>query len=267
MKLKHLINTTLAGLLACALWSCDTIKEDDRLILVKKVDVNRNVLIEDFTGQRCLNCPTANEEIEKLQNRYDDAIIAVSIHSGPYGRLNSGKPLPLYTETGNEYYEHAGISEQPTVIINRNASLTNTAQYAAIVDQEVGKTTPLSIELAVGYDATTRNTDITVNATTSEVISGKLQVWVIENDIVGQQTMPDGSMNSEYVHQHVFRASVTNDIYGDDFSVTDVTPATATYQVTLDETWKAEDVAIVAFVSNATDGVLQVVKAKLTTED
>lgn len=265
MKLKNFMNTAFAGLLVCALWSCDTIKEEDRLVYVKPAEVNRSVLIEDFTGQRCVNCPVATEEIEKLQEQYGDAIIAVGIHSGPFGHRSTmtSARLPLCTETGDEYYTHWGIEYQPGVKINRGAPIYNTAEYGSVVREALQKTTPLAMELEADYDAATRTIDISISATTSEDVSGKLQVWVIENNIVAQQNMPDGSTNSEYLHQHVFRTSVTSDIYGDDFSVADETPATAAYKVTLDETWKPEDVAIVAFVSNAANGVLQVVKKGL----
>ena len=269
MKLTHLFSTALAAVLACALWSCDPIKEEDRLVYVKPVDVNRSVLIEDFTGQRCVNCPTATEEIEKLQELYGDAIIAVGIHSGPFGHRNtmSSARLPLCTETGDEYYTHWGIEFQPGVKINRSAPIYNTAQYKKAVDEALQATTPLDLTLTATYDAATGSVDITVNATSGESLSGKLQVWVTENNIVSTQYMPDGSVNSAYVHQHVFRTSVTNDIFGDDFSVTDTAPTTASYQVALDEAWKAEDIAIVAFVSNGTAGVLQVAKTGLFTNN
>ena len=38
-----------------ALMACSHIDEDERLIYVKPVAASRNVLIEDFTGQRCVN--------------------------------------------------------------------------------------------------------------------------------------------------------------------------------------------------------------------
>ena len=270
MKLNNLLSTTLAGLIACTLWSCDNISEEDRLIYVKPAEVNRSVLIEDFTGQRCVNCPTATEEIEKLQEQYgEDAIIAVGIHSGPFGHRTtmSSARLSLCTETGDEYYTRWGIEYQPGVMINRSAPIYNTAEYGTTVRDALQKTTPLNMELDVEYDADTRNAKVNVVATTSENINGKLQVWVIENNIVDVQYMPDGSPNMEYVHQHVFRTSVTNDIFGDNFSVMDTETETASYEVTLDDEWKAENVAIVAFVSNTADGVLQVVKTNLTTEN
>ena len=269
MRLNHLLSAPLAGLLACALWSCDTVKEDDRLIYVKPAEVNRSVLIEDFTGQRCVNCPTATEEIEKLKAQYGDAIIAVGIHSGPFGhRTTMTSPrLPLCTETGDEYYTFWNIEYQPGVKINRGNPIYNTAEYGTAVREALEKTTPLDLTLHAAYDAATGAVDITVSATSSENVSGKLQVWVTEDNIVGAQYMPDGSANNEYVHQHVFRKSVTADIFGDNFSVTDAATATASYQTTLEADWVAGNVAIVAIVSNAADGVLQVAKAGLTTDN
>ena len=159
------------------------------------------------------------------------------------------------------------IEYQPGVKINRGIPIYNIAEYGTAVREALQKTTPLDLELTAAYDPATRGIDITIDATSSENVSGKLQVWVIENNIVNTQYMPDGSINTGYVHQHVFRTSVTNDIFGDDFSVTDTTPSTTTYQVVLDEDWIPENVAVVAFVSNAADGVLQVVKTALTTSE
>lgn len=268
MKLNHFINMAFAGLMACALWSCDIVKEEDRLVYVKPAEVKRSVLIEDFTGQRCVNCPKATEEIEKLQKEYGDAIIAVGIHSGPFGHRTtmSSARLPLCTETGDEYYTYWGINAQPSVKINRSAPIENTAEYGTVVREALEKTTPLELLLETAYDDATRNVGISVSATTSENISGKLQVWVIENNITDVQYMPDGTANMEYVHQHVFRTSVTKDIFGDNFSITDAEAKTVSYQVTLNDEWKAEDVAIVAFVSNTND-VLQVVKTALFEEE
>ena len=63
MKIKVYITFLLAALF---LASCSHIDEDERLIYVKPAPVERSVLIEDFTGQMCINCPLATQEIEKL---------------------------------------------------------------------------------------------------------------------------------------------------------------------------------------------------------
>lgn len=65
MRLQSKILTVVLG--GTLLASCSNIAEDERYIYVKPAEVKRSVLIEDFTGQRCINCPNANDEIATLQ--------------------------------------------------------------------------------------------------------------------------------------------------------------------------------------------------------
>ena len=104
MNVKTYILTALATL---AFVACSHIDEADRLIYVKPAVAQRCVLLEDFTGQRCINCPMANDEIHALQEQYGaDTVIAVAIHSGPLGFHTNAKFVGLSTETGDEYYNH-----------------------------------------------------------------------------------------------------------------------------------------------------------------
>ena len=104
MNVKTYILTALATL---AFAACSHIDEADRLIYVKPAHVSRCVLLEDFTGQRCVNCPKANDEIRALQEQYGaDTVIAVAIHSGPLGFHTNAKYVGLSTDTGDDYYNH-----------------------------------------------------------------------------------------------------------------------------------------------------------------
>ena len=47
---------------------------------------------------------------------------------------------------------------------------------------------------------------------------GKLQLWIVEDDITAFQMMPDGTRNDNYIHQHVFRATVNGE-WGEDVEV------------------------------------------------
>ena len=81
MKKIYFTIMILAGLV---LSSCDNVPVDERLTYVEPPEVGRAVLIEDYTGQYCVNCPRATEEIERLVKEYGDStVIAVAIHSGP----------------------------------------------------------------------------------------------------------------------------------------------------------------------------------------
>ena len=115
------------------LTACSNIDEDERLIYVEPAEVNRPVLIEDFTGQACVNCPNATAAIHELQETYgEENVIAVAIHCGPFAHLrsNMGNAFlsDLGTKLGDEYYTHWNIEAQPSVKINRGAPIYDTNQ-------------------------------------------------------------------------------------------------------------------------------------------
>ena len=66
------------------LTGCDSVGSNERLIEVPAATVQRNVLIEDFTGQRCIFCPDATEAIAQQPKRYGaDKLIAGAFPAGP----------------------------------------------------------------------------------------------------------------------------------------------------------------------------------------
>ena len=83
MKIKAISHIATLAITIATLGSCSNIDSDDRLIYVKPAPVKRTVLIEDFTGQKCINCPYAANETEKIITEYgQENIIVVSIHCG-----------------------------------------------------------------------------------------------------------------------------------------------------------------------------------------
>jgi hypothetical protein len=77
--------------LICLLFAaCDHIDENDRLIYVEPESVKRCVLLEDFTGQKCVNCPRGTEVIEQLQETYPDNVIAVGWNRAYWKTTSNG---------------------------------------------------------------------------------------------------------------------------------------------------------------------------------
>lgn len=260
MKLKNNIyNKFVICAAALSLMACSNIDEDDRLIYVEPVEVSKHVLIEDFTGQRCKNCPNASEVIEDLQKQYGaDNVIAVAIHSGPYSKDLMGNPLSLWTETGDYYFEPWYTGSQPVGVFDRKTSSNLYTSWRTIVREALQTSAPLELSATTEYDDNTRTVEINVNANGVYEFTGKLQIWLIEDSIVDKQQMPDGSINSNYVHNHVFRTAV-NGRDGEDFNIAWNEEKTVTNTYVLDESWKPENMSVVAFVYNDS-GVQQVVK-------
>lgn len=262
MKIKAYITILFAALLMTA---CSHINEDERLIYVKPAPVERSVLIEDFTGQRCVNCPDAADEIEKLVEQYgDDVIIAVGIHSGPLGFHTNSRFYGLSTDLGDAYFNFWNLEYQPVGLIDRGAPAEYTA-WGTLIRQELQKTAPVDIELNV---VPLEGLQVEINTMIHGVdgyTQGKLQVWIVEDNVTAFQMMPDGSMNNNYLHNHVFRAAVNGD-WGEDVSVEEGYYVSKIHNFTLSDEWKAEDLSVIAFVYND-NGVLQVTKTKLLDDE
>lgn len=240
--------------------SCSNISEDERLIYVKPAAVSRSVLIEDFTGQRCVNCPNANDEIARIQKEYgNDAVIAMGIHSGPLGFYTNSRYLGLRTETGDEYYDHWQIEYQPVGMVDRS-ELLDFSSWNGRIRQELAKTAPVSITL----ETAVADRQLSVQATVLGIdgnTDGRLQLWLAEDNVTAFQLMPDGTRNDAYVHQHVFRAAV-NGTWGDVLSVKEGETVTRHFETTLLDEWNVAELSVVAFVYNEA-GVKQVTKVKL----
>lgn len=257
MKIKAYIALLLVALLMAA---CSHIDEDEQLIYVKPAPVERCVLIEDFTGQRCVNCPNAAEEIEKLIEQYGDAIIAVSIHSGPLGFHTNTRFLGLATDVGDDYYNHWNLEFQPVGLIDRGAPAEYTA-WGTLIRQELQKTAPVDIDISViPGDGDQFEINTLIHGVDGDT-QGKLQLWIVEDNVTAFQMMPDGTRNDNYIHQHVFRAAVNGD-WGEDVSVKEGYDLLNANTFTVSSEWKLENLSVVAFVYND-NGVLQVTKTKI----
>ena len=270
--------------------SCNGIPEDERLIYVEPtaapqtpestettdtietpdtpqiVQTLRYVLIEDFTGQRCVNCPNAATEIEQLKDDVKtllnvDAIIAVGIHSGPLALYSRGNILGLRTEEGDAYYDHWGIEQEPIGYINRRGGISTVDKWSTLVREAIQQLSDVHLSLDVSSDAETRKAEISLEIANAAATDGYVQLWITENNITALQMMPDGSANQTYLHQHVFRRTV-NGLWGDAYKAEAGVRDTLTYSCELDEAWVLENLNVVAFVYN-NDGVQQVTEAKL----
>ena len=271
MKIKNLFLGVATAAMAMAAASCSNIDEGDRLIYVKPAEVGRAILIEDFTGQRCINCPTGTEIINGIVETYgEDNVIAVGIHSGPLGFAGNSKTVGLMTDTGNEYYtrwDKENKMGQPWVVFNRKTSPdSHYNNWAAMVGTIISEKANLSVKIANAYDAATRTLTTTVGADgVNGTVNGKLQVWIVEDGVKALQMMPDGKSNKEYIHNHVFRAAV-NGTWGEDVTVKEGETTTKQYQYKLPETWNADNIAVVAFVYNG-GGVENVAKKHLVVHE
>lgn len=281
-EMKAIYRTILIGAAMGAgvlsLTSCDDVKSDDRYIEVGEITPVRSVILEDFTGQMCVNCPDAHEVIENLEKQYGDYLIPVSIHCGEFGRSTNWtnfarNRVGLMTEEGNAIMEAYGIQSFPMGTVDFGSPITYD-QWSTAVRNALQIYTNVQVELEARYvpgpadggDAPyTGNIEIKAVVESGSDRTANVQFWILEDGIVAVQSN-HGTAVTDYVHNNVFRAQVFDGLYGQSFSFDaneskKIDGSIAT-RWTEKEHWEINNLSVVAIVSDKS-GVLQAKKVKL----
>lgn len=246
------------------LTGCDSVGSDERLIEVPAATVQRNVLIEDFTGQRCIFCPAASDAITELQKLYGaDKLIAVAFHAGPLSVKSGSGFVGLRTDVGDTYYKYWAVPNVPKAIINRRGGVLAKDAWAGRIYDEFAQTTTVYIDLKCQYEAATRQVEIESDLKTlAEDVKGKLQLWLVEDSIVAPQMFPNNKVEKEYVHNHVFRAAINGE-WGTELTLSTKSVHKEKTTYTLPEGIQPSKAWIVGFFYNE-GGVLQAVRQKVS---
>ena len=195
----------------------DNTEPNDTSTVVKKV------LIEDFTGHRCQNCPDAATELASLQDFYGDKIIGIAIH--PHTTFSIPSPLSqtsytydFRTKWGNEIDNIFDISSEglPKGMVNRIGFSTNHRlgkdEWATMVQNELQKDPIFGININSNVDNGNGIISIEVTSLVNLDEEYKLVVCLTENEIINWQKYNTDIEN--YEHNHVLRCLITT-TYGD----------------------------------------------------
>ena len=249
---KYIFSLCLPLLFSCS----DVIPEGERYEELPPVEAKRNILIEDFTGQTCSNCPDAHQVISDLQTLYGEHVIAVAIHAGHFGIAEASNPnfVGLMQPEGNTYATHWGVETYPAGLINRTSGLLKHTEWAAYARQALVKEAQVAITLTA--EIVDGEIIIHTELLSDANIDGKLQLWITESNITAMQ-QHGGTLMPNYLHHHVYRAAV-NGLWGNDVVLTVDKPTVYKHRIALNNNWDTDNLSVVAFVYNDTDGVLQV---------
>lgn len=235
----------------------------------------KKVLLEEFTGVRCVNCPQAKTEIDNLQSEsvFGQNFVAVAYHAGFFSRPYSDSKNDYRTNQSDDILNFLGPPVGfPSGVINRkqfsgedDLQIESFATWGGFVGQELEEQALLSLELETTYNASNRILNVSVAITPIQNINESLNLSVLisEDDILDVQLTPDGRIDN-YAQTHVFRTMLTN-TFGDAIEETLIANQSISniFSFTLPTTWVAENCNIIAFVHQA-DGdreILQVEEA------
>ena len=231
--------------------------------------VVKNVLLEDYTGVRCVNCPAAGEIALGLQEQYEHRVVVLGVHAGP---LASVPPTGVYpdftTEEGTAWFNFFGFDSNPVGTVNHKLNggiyAFNANEWADAVATTLQEEAQVEMTPEITFNDDTRKLDVNVKSRFLAELSDtySLTVCIMEDSIVGKQE----GMGNDYTHRHVFRGTI-NGTWGEEINTEAIAPEdeiAKSYSTTLNAEYNADQCYIIAYVSNSnTKEVLQVVEKKI----
>lgn len=244
--------------------ACQDIAPEDRFIHVGPTQVRRAILLEDFTGQRCIYCPEANAEVNRLQEAYgEENIVAVAIHATALSISETNSVVKgLGNQEGNQYAQQRESNMAlPSVYINRRTKTPNNAALGGLVKDALGLPSHMQINMAANIDTQKNEINILTSVYSENALQGRLQLWVIEDSIQSLQLLPKGKADEKYLHRHVFRKAA-NGINGEEINLAAKQEIYKQHIITTENHWNKKQLMIVAFVETE-EGVQQVISRKI----
>lgn len=272
MKSSFFHKAAVVVVTIATIFSCDKIEEP---YLTPKNNSGpppsseQKVMIEDFTGHKCTNCPKAHLEARNIQVLNPGKVIVVSIHSGFFATPDgSGHYTADYRSTeGNDISTVFNVSTYPSGTINRTKYsgkyLHGSDSWQEYVDTELAKTAKAAVTLEVEWNGDTRQVVINPTVQVLEDLSGSYSLCVLitedsinspqanNNILVGTTPVID-----PYYHRHVFRKAVNGtwgEILNSSETIVSGTTFTKSYNFAIPSGWNADHCSVIAYVCRMDD--------------
>ena len=226
----------------------------------------RKVLLEDYTGQKCPNCPEAAEIAHDLQAIYGEQLILLTVHAGYYATPDAEFTADFRTVEGTELNSYFEILANPLGMVNRTEyggkRVLQTGDWEAAVAAQTDIEPEAAITITNNYNAATRKLDCLLETEFLVTSAGTYNIcaYITESGIISPQQTELG-VDANYVHNHVLRGSMNGtwgDAAGEDGQAIAGSIVTNSYSFTLPSGWNADNCSVVAFIyDTATNEVIQ----------
>lgn len=231
----------------------------------------KNVLLEDFTGHKCVPCFAAAALAKDLEENNTPRVIVASIHAsstGVFQSLDSEHPTDFTTEAGDAYvaemYSTLG-GDNPLGTVNRvldsqtygvPAVWQVTPFWTNSVEQELATELQADIQVEINYYSDTDGLFVHARTDFFAELQGTFHVihYLIRKEVVSPQSSPSGVVE-DFEHHNVLTNNL-NGTWGEVVSTGIAAPGFnseigLSFQLpspAADTTFSPENLAVISFV-------------------
>jgi len=239
----------------------------------------RKVILEEFTGHKCPNCPTGATTAHALLTTFGDQLTVVAIHAGYFATADNNGDFTanFSTPEGEALATNFNVTVNPIGIVNRtkyNSSyLINLGDWNTAISNIINL--PAKMYLQTITQLKTPDTSFCIHTKVNflQNMQGNfnLCVFITEDSIVAPQATNDvtnypSGVISDYKHNHVLRkvlggtwgqSIATGQVYADSSLV-------KSFKLVPISGWKLSNCEVVSFVYDiASQEIIQVEKVPL----
>lgn len=294
-------NTDLDTNLYPGLWSDYLANEWPDFAALPNDDPNTNVIIEDFTGHYCSNCPAAAIQAHNVHESNPNRVFVASVHAGPTANgitnfqevnIPAGYTVDFMNPQGLAYggyfgttLSNSGFFGNPAGTVNRRLEGTEYFYASGFWSTKANEVLALPLRVAIKakvnyYDATK---GLFLHTEVEKIDQGindedlAIVTYLIEDSLVAPQLDANSTPSyiPDYVHRDIMRGTLSGNPWGRDVVSGDL--VNGKYQLNYSyvvpdqlapqgqaTTYNAENMHLLIYVYDKnTYEILQVIKKKL----
>lgn len=246
--------------------------------------VPNNVMMEEFSGVRCANCPDGNTKTHDIYLTNPQRVTIVTVHSDFLAAPYTGE-IDLRTEDANTLETTLGPTggkpttfinrkklEDPTKIVISGAGQAKLNAWQTYVNDELATMTPIALDLELIYsDVVERKFRYRVTLSFAQDMTN-INLGFILTESGMKTTQKDGITEIEnYEHEWVLRDFITS-ILGEPLTenLAANTVIVKEFEIDLDDEdfnpsgiWKLDNMELVAFLRASDESIINVAKVEL----
>lgn len=234
---------------------------------VSKNPQTRGVLIEEFTGRLCVNCPYGHIIANGIVHDNPGKAWAVNIHGGGFAPTS----YPNFNMSHAQSIINAfGVTGYPQGVVNRSTSYAlSRGEWTVEANEQMGQLAECNVGGQIVINKKTRMATLSLEVyytSNSAANMNYLTVMMLQDSILGGQSggsdNPYQMLDGQYVHMHVLRDIVTP-LWGDVVMPTIAgTLVTKTYSYKIPEVISSpngvavdiDNINFLAFITEKQDG-------------
>ncbi|MDR0508199.1 MAG: Omp28-related outer membrane protein [Dysgonamonadaceae bacterium] len=249
---------------------------------VSTVPANKNVILEEFTGVTCVNCPDGHRIANEIIASHPHRVFSINIHQGGFA-LPSGSLPDFRTEFGDALAQQSQISGYPAGTVNRRIfpAYSNTEElmrsnWAAATDIVFAEPSCVNIAAQSTIDFNTRQLVVNVEVyytSNSAVSTNSINVALLQSNVLapqsGMASNPAQIVGELYRHNHILRHLLTEQ-WGDEVNTTTAgTFISRQYTYSIPENIREvpcvlEDLDVVVFIAEGHKNIITAAESSIT---